>query len=311
MCALNFKGTNIGGFGGYELTDQLQYNLKWFLDWGLLNRGAYGIYKYDSESWYDEDESKLHLVPDGRYVAGSVWEGAGREWVWESGVSLGGGYIDPFRVSGVYIEGNFYPISSVGINRHHVDYLNGRIIFDEPKNASDDIRAEYTRRSVHVGFADDSEFRAMMLDAVEEFLTDSLPSGTTSREHQIWLPSIFIEAVNGEQRGLQLGGGQIKTRYITFHIFADNPQDRNLLKDWLDYQSRTTFWMADLNTITFPFDEYGDIVAGMTNWVNMATADPWKKLRVIDSKSATINSLNSQLFRARVTWEIEVDFGSI
>ena len=309
--SFNFKGINKGGFGGYELTDQLQYNLKWFLDWGLLNRGAYGIYEFDSVSWYDDDESQLHVVSDERYEQGRVWDGAGREWVWESGVSLGSGAVNPFRVSGVYIDGDFYSTDSVGINSHHVDYLNGRIIFDEPKSADDDIRAEYSRRSVHVGFADNPEFRVMMLNSLEEFLTDSSTSGTPTREHQIWLPSIFIEVSSGKQRGLQLGGGQIKTRYVTFHIFADNPQDRNLLMDWLDYQGRTTFWMADLNNITFPFDEYGDIVSGVTNWVNMVSSYPWKRLRIMDSNSSTINSLNSHLFRARVVWEIEIDFGLI
>jgi hypothetical protein len=308
--SLDFKGIEYG-FGGFELTDQLLYNLKFFLDWNLLNHGAYGIYEYNSISYYDDSESQLHLVSDERYEYGRIWEGIGRSWAWETGATLGSGAIDPFRVSGVYVEGNFYPTGSVGINRHHVDYLNGRIIFDEPKSATDDIRAEYTRRSVHVGFADNKEFRVLMLDAVEEFLTDSSPSGTTSREHQIWLPSVFIEVSSGKQRGLQLGGGQIKTRYVTFHIFADNPQDRNLLMDWIDYQSRSTFWMADLNNITFPFDEYGDIVAGVTNWVDMTVAHPWKRLRVIDSNASTINSLNSQLFRARVTWEVEIDFGNL
>jgi hypothetical protein len=311
MCALEFKGTNESGFGGYELTDQLQYNLKWYLDWGLLNRGAFGIYELDTASYFDDDESVLRLVTDERYEDGRVWEGVGREWVWESGVSLGSGYADPFRVSGVYIDGDFYPIAETGINSHHIDYLNGRIIFDEPKNHLDVIRAEYTRRSVHVGFADDPEFRVMMLNAVEEFLQDALPSGTTSREHQVWLPSIFVEVIDGKQRGQQLGGGQIKTRNIVFHIFADNPQDRNLLMDWIDYQSRTSFWMADLNNLTFPFDYYGDLVPGVTNWVNMASTYPWKRLRVIDSNTIKINSLNARMFRARVTWEVEVDFGSI
>lgn len=309
--AINFKGLNIGKFGGYELTDQLLYNLKFWVDHNLILNGGYGIYLYGSESWYDDTESQLHLVPDERYVQGTVWAGVGREWIWESGVSLGGDAIDPFRVSGVFIDGSFYPTDSVGINRHHVDYLNGRIVFDEPKSSTNDIRANFTRRSVHVGFADHPEFRIFMLNAVEEFLTDSSTSGTPTREHQIWLPSIFIEVGAGEQRGLQLGGGQIKTRDIIFHIFADNPSDRNLLMDWLDYQGRSTFWMADLNSITFPFDEYGDIVSGVTNWPNMTTANPWKRLRVIESKSATINSLNSQLFRARVNYTVEIDIGNI
>ncbi len=311
MCALDFKGTNLGGFAGFELTDQLQYNLKWFLDWGLLNRGAYGVYQIADASFYNDDEAKLVPARDERYEEGRVWEGAGREWVWESGASMGSGAIDPFRVSGVHIDGDFYPITQTGINRHHVDYRHGRIIFDEPKSATDDIQVEYTRRSVHVGFADDPEFRVLMLNAIEDFLTDSLPSGTTSREHQLWLPSVFIELTGGEQRGQQLGGGQIKTRDVVFHIFADNPQDRNLLMDWLDYQSRTSFWMADLNLLTFPFDQFGDLVAGITNWVDMTVEFPWKRLRVMDSTPIKSNSLNSKVFRARVTWRVEVDFGGI
>jgi len=312
MCALDFKGTNDGGFGGYELTDQLLYNLKWFIDWGLLNNGAYGIYEYDSSSFYDDDESKLHPVKDERYGDGCVWEGVGREWVWESGAALSAsGSVDPFRVSGVYINGDFYPTTEVGINAHHVDYSNGRIIFDEAKSTNDDIRAEFTSRSVFVGFADHIEFRTLMLNAATEFLTDSSTSGVPTRENQVWLPSIFLELNRGTQRGWQLGGGQIKTRYLTFHVFADNPSDRNLLMDWLDYQSRSTFWMADLNSVTFPFDGYGDLVSGVTNWNKMVSDHPWKRLRVIDSNPHVINSLNSQIFRARVVWEIEIDFGSI
>jgi len=310
--ALTFNGINVGGFGGYELTDQLQYNLKWFLDWNFVNNGAYGVYEYNSESWYDEDEARLHPVDDERYASGQVWEGAGREWVWESGASLGvSGALDPFRVSGVYLDGTFHPTGSAGVYGFHVDYLNGRIIFDQPKNTLDDIRAEYTRRSIHVGFADEPEFRILMMDAVEEFLSDASTSGTPSREHQIWLPSVFIEVTTGSQRGMQLGGGQIKTRIIIFHIFADNPQDRNLLMDWIDYQSRKTFWMADLNNITFPFDEYGDIVDGTTNWVQMTLSNPWKRLRNVNSNSTKLNSLNSKLFRARVVWKVEIDMENI
>jgi len=69
--------------------------------------------------------------------------------------------------------------------------------------------------------------------------------------------------------------------------------------------------MADLNSITFPFDEYGSIVPGVTNWVDMVSSHPWKKLRVMDSTPTTINSLNSQVFRARVVFEVEIDYGGI
>jgi len=309
--ALNFKGINSGGFGGYDLTDQILYNLKWFLDWGLLNNGAFGIYEIDSESFYDETESQLHLIEDNRYEEGRVWEGAGPEWVWESGVSVASGEIQPFRVSGIEIDSVPILSSDAGIYSHHTDYQNGRIIFDKPQNIDADIRVEFTRRSIKVAFADSQEFRDIMLDSLEEFQQDQEPSGTPSREHQAWLPSIFIEITDGTQRGFQLGGGQIKTRTVVFHIFADNPGDRNLLKDWLDFQSRSAFFLADLNSITWPFDQYGDVVSGITNWPNMTVQFPWKKIRVMDGRSTNINSLNQRLFRGRVTWEVDIDMGLI
>jgi len=311
--SFDFRGIASGGFGGYELTDQLLYNLKFFLEWGLLNNGAYTSYQFNSSSFYDLDEAKLHSVIDERYPDGQVWEGIGPEWVWETGVTPPSGGTAPFRVSGVYINNIFYGQSSSisGIFGHHIDYPNARIIFDNPQSITDDIRAEFTTKMVKVGLADSLEFRQLLLDAVEEFLTDTVPSGTPVRDHQAWLPAIFIDVDSGRQTGLQLGGGQIKTRIISFHIFADNAYQRNLLMDWLDYQSRTVFWMADLNAIPFPFDQYGDIITGTTNWLDLTNNFPWKKLRVLDGKIQKINSLNTRIFRAKVIWQLEVDFGNI
>jgi len=310
--SFEFKGITAFGLGGYELTDQIAYNLKFFLDQGFVEHGGFGIYQLDSESFFDDDEEVLHPVKDERFVEGIVWEGAGREWVWESGLNVPSGAIEPFRVSGVHVNGTFYPQAILGCPfAHHVDYQHGRILFVNPQNPDDKIQTEFTRRSVHVAFADREEFRLLMLESIEEFLSDKSPSSTPIREHQIWMPSIFIEVESGEQRGLQLGGGQIKTRIINLHIFADNPQDRNLLMDWLDKQSRKTFMMADLNKITFPFNEFGDIVPGTTNWADMIDQHPFKKLRIMDGKVRKLDSLNSDVYRAKVTWEIEIDIGNI
>jgi hypothetical protein len=308
-----FKGINFAGYGGYELTSHLKYNIKWFLDQGMVEHGAYDAYTIGAASFFDSDESELHPVADERFVDGIVWEGAGREWVWESGLMVPSGAIEPFRPSGVYVDGNFYPTQYVVpcSYAHHVDYLNGRILFQLPQNSESDIRAAFTRRAVHVGFDEQEEFRTLMLEALEEFSRDRSPTSTPTRENQIWLPSIFIEVESGRQRGLQLGGGQIKTRFVHLHIFADKPADRDLLMDWLDKQSRSVFFMADLNKITFPYDEFGDVVPGTTNWRDLVDAYPYRKLRVVDGTMTKLDSLNQDLFRARVTWEIEIDIGNI
>ena len=305
--SLTFKGINLGGYGGYDLTDILLINLKWWIDWGLVHNGAYQPYLLS------DDESVLKSVEDSdrRYSDGQVWEGVGREWVWESGIQVPSGAIQPFRVSGVYINSAFYPIDTIGTYAHHIDYQNGRVIFEQPQSDTTEVKVEYTTRSVFVDEADKPAFSRLMLGASEDFLEETEPSSTPAREFQVWLPSIFIQVDRGQQQGLQLGGGQIKRRIINFYIFTEYPSDRNMLMDWLDFQSRTAFMLADLNEITFPFDQYGGLVSGATNWVDMANTYPYKKLRVMDSVLTRLDSLNSNLFRARVQYEVEIDFGGI
>jgi len=268
--SLTFKGINLGGYGGYDLTDILLINLKWWIDWGLVHHGAYQPYLLS------DDESVLKSVEDNdrRYSDGQVWEGMGREWVWESGIQVPSGAI-------------------------------------QPQSDTTEVKVENTTRSVFVDEADKPAFSRLMLGASEDFLGETEPSSTPAREFQVWLPSIFIQVDRGQQQGLQLGGGQIKRRIINFYIFTESPSDRNMLMDWLDFQSRTAFMLADLNEITFPFDQYGGLVSGATNWVDMANTYPYKKLRVMDSVLTRLDSLNSNLFRARVQYEVEIDFGGI
>lgn len=311
--SLTFKGVGVGGYAGYELTDQLLQNIKGWLDWGMLNHGAYNFYLLNQDSFFSENESKLRATTDGRYPQNCVWEGVGAAgWVWESGVTPMSGGIAPFRVSGIYIDDNFVSINdTTSPYRFHVDYLHGRILFEEGQNPLSDIRAEYTSRSVFVGMADSKGFQNLMLESVEEFLSNTTPSGTVSRDEQVWLPGIFIEVQSGSGRGLQLGGGQIKTRTIVLHIFADTAGDRNLLLDWLDFQNRTAFILGDLNSMPQMFDSYGDVLPGTTNFLDLASQYPYRKLRITDGSCKTINSLNTKLFRGQVRWVVEVDIGGI
>jgi len=311
--SLTFKGVGIGGYAGYELTDQLLHNIKGWLDWGMLHHGAYNFYLKDQDSFFADNESRLHPAVDGRYPQNCVWEGVGAAgWVWESGVTPMSGGIAPFRVSGIYIDNTFISINDTsGPSRFHVDYLHGRILFEESQDPLSDIRAEYTSRSVFVGMADSRNFQNLMLESVEEFLSNTVPSGTASRDEQIWLPSIFIEVQSGSGRGLMLGGGQIKLRTIVLHIFADSAGERNLLLDWLDFQNRTAFVLGDINSMPQMFDEFGSIMPGITNPIDLQSQFPYRKLRIQDGTCKTINSLNTKLFRGQVRWNVEIDIGSI
>jgi len=306
---LIFKGLENSGYGGYGLTDQLLYNLQGWISQNLLIAGAYSIYRVGQDSFFANDEANLHYVSDGRFPDRTVFEGVGRGWVWEQSGSVP---VEIFRVSGVYVDGNFISVTDTsGQYRHHVDYINGRVIFDEPVSSTSIVSTDYCSRAVFVGFADSAEFQNLMLESIEEFLSNTVPSGTASKEHQAWLPSIFIEVQSGSGKGLQLGGGQIKSRTIVLHIFADSAGDRNFLLDILDQQNRAAFWLANINDIIFPFDSYGSVISGATNWTDLTVSYPWRKLRIQEGSCKIINSLNTKLFRGQVRWSVEVDLGGI
>lgn len=308
--SINFKGLK-SGFGRYELTDQIFYNLKLWLDWGFLNNGGFETVRRNDVSFFSVDDSRLFNVFDERFNEGRVWNGLGKEWVWESGVIVPSGGVTPFRVSGVYVDNTFYPENTTGDFAHKIDYQNGRIIFDEPINTSSVVQAEYTFKKVNACFADDPDFRTLIQFGQETQLLNDFASGISPKDHQIHLPSIFIDQRNTKQRGLELGGGQIKTKTILLHIFADHPSDRNHIMDILDKQSRSVFVTANLNTIQFPLDGFGSIASGTTNWPDLISSNPGIKIMIRDGKSFKVDSLNPNLFRARVEFEIEIDITGI
>lgn len=302
--ATNLKGINIGGFGGYELTDILNRNLKMWLDWGLGIAGAIGTASFATSGYLGANpECFLKIREDERYESGRVWDGMGKEWVWESGLAT--------RVSGVYINGDFHPNGCGLPYAFKTDYRNGRIVFAQPVDPNAEVSLEYQWRQVDVAFADSEIFRSLIHNSIDGFVNETPVTTTPARENQIIMPAIFIDFGAGTARGLQLGGGQIKTRQIILQIFANNANDRNLLLDWLDYQNRTTFNLCDLNSIDAIFDSDGDVMPNATNWIEMANAHPWRKMRIVDGKCIKIDSLNPNIFRGRVEWSVEIDLGGI
>lgn len=308
---INFKGIDAAGVAGYSLTDQILHNLKFWIDHNLLKHGAFDIYRIGQDSFFSNDEANLHYVPDGRFPDRTVFESVGRGFIWESGIVPVNGD-SPFRVSGVNVNGNFVPLADTGPDRFHIDTINGRVIFDESRNENDIISADYCSRAVYTNFADSDVFNLLMLESIEEFLSKETPSATPSKEHQAWLPAIFLELQSGRiNRGLQLGGGQVKERVIVLHIFANDSGYRNMLLDILDFQNRAAFWLGDLNVMPQFFDEFGSVLPGVTNWIDVASQYPYRKLRITDGSCKTINSLNTKLFRGQVRWNCEIDIGSI
>ena len=119
------------------LNNEIQDNMVEFFDWALLKKGNYFNVTLGETAPNGYDYSKLRLSSDERFTAGTCWEGVRNNWVWQSGVNyspaplVGTNNTKP-GISGVYVDDTFYPTTTTGDYAHHVDYFNGRVLFDSP-----------------------------------------------------------------------------------------------------------------------------------------------------------------------------------
>jgi hypothetical protein len=129
----------ISGVFDSTLNNDIQDGLVEYFDWALLEKGNYFNVTSNETSPNGEDMSRLRLSSNDSYAAGQVWEGFRENWLWQSGISVNG-FDDPMvgtnntlpGISGVYVDNAFHSTSGVGDYAHHVDYFNGRVIFDNP-----------------------------------------------------------------------------------------------------------------------------------------------------------------------------------
>ena len=140
------------------LTNDIQDGLVEYFDWALLQIGNYFNVTKGEMSPDGTDYSQLRLSSNSAYKAGQAWEGFRANWVWQSGVSyspapmVGSNNTKP-GISGVYVNNTFYPITTTGTYAHHVDYLNGTVIFDNPIPTGSKVQAEYSYRWINVTYA--------------------------------------------------------------------------------------------------------------------------------------------------------------
>ena len=140
------------------LNNDIQDGLVEYFDWALLEKGNYFNVTLGETSQNGEDASKLRLSSDDNYTEGQVWEGSRKNWVWQSGVSYspapitGTDNTNP-GVSGVYVDDTFHPITSAGTYAHHIDYFNGRVIFDSAIPTGSKVQVEHSYKWINTVYA--------------------------------------------------------------------------------------------------------------------------------------------------------------
>lgn len=310
-----FKG--VSRIGDSLLNEQLKANIVSYIDYALLEIGAFNNINTSTSGYYGGNEGSLKRRRDPNYTDGQVWEAFRSNWVWESGLDITSP--SPIRVSGVFINGLFKPTSGVSYT-HTIDYPRGRVIFDNPIGTSSGITLNYSYKWVNVRPAEEAWFRELQF---KSFRVDSphftqFASGDWSKlaESRIQLPVVLVEVPPVRaMTGLQLGGGQKIYQDIHLNIFAETDTDRNQLVDIFTYQRKKQLYLYNLDTISqhrLPLDNNGSPQVSGFNYPMLVEASGnggffWNEANIFNVEVSDVFGPFVDLYTAQVRWTLEIE----
>ena len=315
-----FKG--IGSIGKVQLNEQLDTNIRAYIDWGFLTIGGYFNVNMPQSGVYGGDQSRLRPANDPNYSNGQVWETFRSNLVWESGInSQYAGAIPPIQISGVYVNNIFYPTATTtGAFSHHINYPEGRVIFKNSIATTSIVKLNYSYKFVNIKSVDSELFRELMFNSFRVdknyFLNPSSGNWSQLPVSRVQLPAVFVEILDKrEYEGYQLGGGQRVRQTVFFHVFAENAWTRGVIVDSLANQNRTTLYLFDKNLMiaqnAFPLTASGTLTANPKTYPQLIQPSGnggfwYEKAYILNSQVKKVDSV-LPLYRGQVRWEIELD----
>lgn len=310
----------------YKLRSLLKLNYKLFLDMHMLREGAFTTVASGTQ-FYDGSVMSL-LLPDTTaddtlfgVSDGQVWQSPFRQWVYESGVALDGTNLQapPVVASGVYIEGAFRSTNDVNFG-HTIDFINGRVIFNQPQPLTLQVHGAFSARETRVAF--EHQFNQQFHDGYLEskYATNPLtsmqlvyPSGSAQP-----FPAVFIEVDRRELRGYELGNrSAIIEDEVKLHIWALDDIQRDNIVDILTGQWRKSLPIIDFNVAPLPLSgiyntlspEYVPYQVMLRNnklVTTIGSGTPVRYMSYIDDVDTQNLPATEEYERALVTYKVKV-----
>lgn len=315
--------------GKVLLLNELEMNMKMYADWAFLQMG----------NWFDVDyapgsgtntvrprhasPARLRLVSDNSYTDGQVWEGARKDWCWETSVD----YVSPIdsatynpNTVNIYVDDVLQSASNYTIN-----YQLGRVIFTTALATTSTVYAQHAHRWIQTYTMAQAEwFRELQFASFEgdnsHFLQeDSTGGGWSIGSHRrIQMPSIIVESVpRGMSRGYELGNSALVVfQDMLFHIVAEDSYMRNNMLDVLRLQKDKTIYLFDSNKIAdsgaWPLAIDGDIAnANVYPTLVAESGYRWKKCTFADAVLSEVEAVHPSLYEGTVRMTLEIVMGSI
>ena len=307
--------TNLKGFTNvfqYTLNNDILDGLVEFFDWGLLEKGNYFNVELGELAPNGQDYSRLRSVEEPRFSNGQAWEGFRGNWVWQTGVSSSpapttannGGYPG---ITGVYVDDTFYPYNTTGTYAHHVDYYNGRIVFDNPIPTGSKVQAEYSYKWINVTYATNLPWIRQIQQNSNQpdanFIDGKDSDVQIPPESKLQLPAIAIEVVPTRRfKGYQLGGGQWVYTDVIFHCIAEDEITRNALVDMVSLQNDKTIQLFNTNKIhedgVYPLDYRGTPLQNAKEYPQLVLSQDYNggQMRLTNAQVQNMIALNSNIY---------------
>jgi len=314
-----FKGiTNISQV---QLLTELEYNLKYWLDWAFLKIGGWTDVDIPQVDVFSGNFHVLRYMHDNSYTNGQVWQAVRKDWVWEQNVNFddNGTTRNPIDITSVLVD-------NVSVTSGYIiDYPNGRLIFDNAISTSATVHLSYSFRTVQTYVADTAtwwrevQYSTLRADDIQFTQDDQTGDWSIGNHHRIQLPVVIVEAVpRGISEGYELGNGALRVlQDVLFHVIADTRHMRNKIMSILQLQNDRAIWLFDSDAVAaaqaFPLDYRGVRVNNNTypDLVNEANGYRWKKCWFKNSTASDIETLNPRLHAGVVRTTCELIYGDI
>lgn len=312
--------TTLKGFnsiGRTLVTTQLEVNVEQFLNWGLLCKGNFTNITIPSQGVHGGNYHRLRATESAGYTAGQVWQGFRGDWVWESGIEYD---TQPIAVSGVNVNGTFYPLNTTGDYAYRIDYPNGEVVFNNPLPLNSMVTCEFSVRHFHVERAGRSKwFQDVTVgaDRVDSVYFDSYGSGELEygRQKTAQLPVIVVETAPNARfpKGLHLGGGSWLHQDIHLYVFASNKYERDQAIDMLKMQNEKRFRMFDVDEVDsnqawLLNNSIGPSTRVYPDWVRTY---PWKLLRLTNANCISLGHPSYALYTGTVLFTAELAMSEV
>jgi hypothetical protein len=310
----------------YKIRSLTKLNFQLFLDMHFLREG--GFYTIASgQQFYDGSDMSL-LLPDGEahvnlfgIQPGQVFQSAFRNWVYESGVPLDGTNVSqpPIAASGVYIEGAFRTPNDP-VFGHTIDFINGRIIFNQAQSLGLKVQADFSARQVRVAFEKqfNDQFNNGYLES--KYTTNPFTAGQLVYPSGLAypFPGVFIEVDNRTFDAYELGNrSAIINDEVKLHVWALTDLERDNIVDILTSQWRKRLPIIDfnkaplplsgiLNTLSPEYVPYQEMLRNHTLVTTIGSGVPIRYLADIEEVTSQNMPSVEEYTRAQVTFKIKI-----